>query len=209
MKKSLKTSLILLLCVLMLPIMSIKNVRGLSQKEFDKAMENAVVLYLNKSNVLVNGKKSYISEDRVVMPYEAEGTVYFPIEFFAKSILGNVSFEADKATVTVGDRSVDADCVLGVGGAYYAKADELCEAFSYKLYVDKNGIVAYSKSDLSDAFDWTNNLEMIREMLSSFLYDDVSGEELASAVGKSGALAAVAVTDENLAKLVNKSLAEG
>ena len=38
---------------------------------------------------------------------------------------------------------------------------------------------------------------------------DVSGEELASAVGKSGALAAVAVTDENLAKLVNKSLAEG
>ena len=38
---------------------------------------------------------------------------------------------------------------------------------------------------------------------------DVSGEELAQAVGKTGVLAAVAVTDKNLAKLVNKSLAEG
>ena len=35
----------------------------------------------------------------------------------------------------------------------------------------------------------------------------VSGEVLAEAVGKSGFLAAVAVTDENLAKLVNKGLA--
>ena len=34
---------------------------------------------------------------------------------------------------------------------------------------------------------------------------DADGEELAAAVGKSGFLAAVAVTDENLAKLVNKS----
>lgn len=35
---------------------------------------------------------------------------------------------------------------------------------------------------------------------------DVGGETLAQAVGKSGFLAAVAVTDENLAKLVNKGL---
>ena len=35
---------------------------------------------------------------------------------------------------------------------------------------------------------------------------DAGGEELAKAVGKSGFLAAVAVTDENLAKLVNKGL---
>ena len=156
MKKSLKTSLILLLCVLMLPIMSIKNVRGLSQKEFDKAMENAVVLYLNKSNVLVNGKKSYISEDRVVMPYEAEGVVYLPVEFFAKSIGADVSFNDDKAILTLGNRLESFSVVLGVGDTYYAKANELCEVFSYKLYVDKNGIIAYSKSDLTKVFDWNN-----------------------------------------------------
>ena len=36
---------------------------------------------------------------------------------------------------------------------------------------------------------------------------DVSGEALAAAVGKSGVLAAVAVTDKNLATLVEKALA--
>ena len=35
---------------------------------------------------------------------------------------------------------------------------------------------------------------------------DATGEELASAVGKSGSLAAVAVTDKNLAALVEKNL---
>ena len=37
---------------------------------------------------------------------------------------------------------------------------------------------------------------------------DAGGEMLAAAVGKSGFLAAVAVTDENLAKLVNKGFCE-
>ena len=37
---------------------------------------------------------------------------------------------------------------------------------------------------------------------------DADGETLARAVGKTGAIAAVAVTDENLAELVNKSLRE-
>ena len=37
---------------------------------------------------------------------------------------------------------------------------------------------------------------------------DIGGEELARAVGKTGVLAAVAVTDENLAKLIEKSLGE-
>ena len=37
---------------------------------------------------------------------------------------------------------------------------------------------------------------------------EVGGEALAEAVGKSGFLAAAAVTDENLAKLVNKSFGE-
>ena len=37
----------------------------------------------------------------------------------------------------------------------------------------------------------------------------VGGEELARAVGKTGALAAVAVTDENLVMLVKKAMAEG
>ena len=36
----------------------------------------------------------------------------------------------------------------------------------------------------------------------------VRGDELAAAVGKTGALAAVAVTDENLAELVKKSLGD-
>lgn len=37
---------------------------------------------------------------------------------------------------------------------------------------------------------------------------DADGETLASAVGKTGVLAAVAVTDENLASLVKKALGE-
>lgn len=38
---------------------------------------------------------------------------------------------------------------------------------------------------------------------------DASGETLAAAVGKTGVLASVAVTDENLAELVKKSFGDG
>ena len=40
MKKFFKKAVALLLCVLMLPALPVTNVSGLSQKEFDKAMEN-------------------------------------------------------------------------------------------------------------------------------------------------------------------------
>ena len=66
MKKILKSFIALSLIVLLLPIFSIQNVFASSEKEFENAMNNSVVLYLNKGNVLLYGEKSYISDDREI-----------------------------------------------------------------------------------------------------------------------------------------------
>ena len=49
-------------------------------------VNDAVVLYLNKPNALVNGVKTYISEDRNVVPYREGATIYIPVRFVGEGI---------------------------------------------------------------------------------------------------------------------------
>lgn len=179
MKKFLKTSVALVLTFLLLPIFSVQSVFASSEKEFEKAMNNSVVLYLNKGNVLLYGEKSYISDNREITPYKDGNDIYVPIEFFAKSIEGKITSNKDsKATVKVGKKSETFNTKTGAGGVAYASVKELCSAFGYYLSIQDNGLFAYSEKNIDALFDWTTNLHEIREMLEKFLFDDVSGEEL-------------------------------
>ena len=70
---------------------------------------------------------------------------------------------------------------------------------------DKKPLMVVAASDVSDAT--LKKLTDKTGFYSTPLYRiDATGEELAAAVGKSGSLAAVAVTDKNLAALVEKNL---
>lgn len=181
MKKTLKAFISLLLVALMLPIFSLQTIFASSEKDFDKAMKTSVVMYLNKGNVLLYGEKSYISDNREITPYKDGKDIYVPVDFFAQSIDGNVTSNKNgKTTIKVGKKSQSFDTINGKGNLSYAKIDELCSAFSYKLSIQDNGLLAYSEKNIDALFDWTSNLYEIREMLQSFLFDDVSGEELYS-----------------------------
>ena len=179
MKKFLKTALILVLVTLLLPIFSVQNVFASSEKEFEKAMNNSVVLYLNKGNVLVYGEKSYISDNRNVTPYKEGDEIYIPVEFFAKSINGEISSSNQAtATVKVGKKTAKVSTATDKNGVAYAPVKELCSALGYYLSIQDNGLFAYSDKNIDALFDWTANLHEIRDMLERFLFDDVSGEEL-------------------------------
>lgn len=147
---------------------------------FEEVKNNAVVLYLNKSNVLVYGEKQYISDDHAVMPYRDHGSVMLPVAFFADTISAQVSMQGAEASLQKGDVTATFATVTGPGNAQYAKAEELCTAFSYYWHEETNGVVAYSLSNMEGIFDWIANLYPMRDMLEAFIYDDVSGEELYS-----------------------------
>jgi len=181
MRRLLKSALSIVLCFLMLPVWAMQNTSAMSEKEFEKAVKKSVILYLNKGNILLYGEKSYISDNRDITPYKNGNDIYLPVDFFAGSIDAAVSEASDgKIKITAGKKSTEFAVENGNGEAIYAKASELCDAFSYNWYADKNGIIAYSKQDLNEVFDWTENLHLLREKMAEFLFDDVSGEELYS-----------------------------
>ena len=145
----LKTTTILLLLSLILPIFSMQNIYASNEKDFEKAMKNSVVLYLNKSNVLLYGEKSYISDNRDITPYKDGEDIYLPIDFFADSIEGKVSLNKNgKATITVGKNSKTFDIKMGTGNIAYANIKDICSAFSYNLSIQDNGLLAYSEKKI-------------------------------------------------------------
>lgn len=89
-------------------------------------------------------------------------------------------------------------------GALICGTPMICEALRGK----KAPIIVLMASDTSEGTHkkLTDKCSFYRVELVEL---SVDGETLARSVGKTGALAAVAVTDENLAKLVKNALCEG
>lgn len=180
MKINLTKTVVLLLIAVLLSSFFSGAVFASSEKDFKNAMKNSVVMYINKPNVLLYGKKDYISQNREITPYKTDDGIFVPIDFFAKSINATVSsVKNNKATLTLGEISVKVRTQT-TDDVVYADINKLCNAVSYNLSIQDNGLLAYSSQNIDALFDWTSNLLDIRKMLESFLFDDVSGEELYS-----------------------------
>ncbi len=181
MKKTFLKTVALLIVTVMLTAFFSQTVFASNEKDFKNAMKNSVVMYLNKPNVLVYGQKDYVSENRNITPYKTEDGIFVPVDFFAKSINATVTdIKKNKVHLTLGDISVKVGVQTNEDGVVFADINKLCSAFSYNLSIQDNGLVAYSSKNIDALFDWTSNLLEIRKMLESFLFDDVSGEELYS-----------------------------
>lgn len=98
-------------------------------------MKNAVAMYLGKSNVLVHGEKSYISDDRSIVPYEDGERIMIPLRFFAE----NIGARTDGGTVRLGDESFTVETENG-----FADVRMLCKLFGKSLHIEPNGIIIYS-----------------------------------------------------------------
>lgn len=139
-------------------------------EQADALMKDSVAVYLNKSNALVNGNKTYISEDKSVMPYKREGKVMLPVGFFLNSVC-----ETNKHAV---------NSEIGPGGVEYAAAEELCSLYGKFLHIEDNGLIIYGKDDISKQLNWQSNMHVMRRVCESFMFDDVSGEELKELIVK-------------------------
>ena len=150
-------------------LLSEDRLDGGMRMDAESVMKNAVAMYIGKSNVLLHGRKSYISDDRTVVPYENNGKIMIPVRFFAESIGADIVNGK-----IVGD---NASYVLE-NGEEYADLAVLCSVFGKKLHTEKNGIIVYSDTDMESIFDWKNNEKLMRAISESYMFDDVSGDEL-------------------------------
>ena len=166
----------------------------------ETVMKDAVAMYAGKSNVLINGVKSYISPDKSLKPFETDGKYFVPIGFFGKSIGADVTYSAEENTskVVLGDKraifnltdktavingeSAGSDIFTVNNGSVYASVEVLCSAFGKYLHTEDNGIIIYSSRDLSEILDWSKNLKLMRNISESYMFDDVSGKELADRI---------------------------
>lgn len=163
-----------------------------------KVMKNAVAMYLGKSNVLLHGEKSYISDDRSIVPYEDGGKVMIPVRFFAESI-----------GAAVQDGKITKDGSSFEFESEYADAGKLCNAFGKSLHVEQNGIIIYSDENMDDILDWQKNMKLMRTISESYMFDDVTGDEIYSLLkAKNQSHPRLLVTEDKL-ETIKTELAKG
>lgn len=161
-------------------------------------MKNASAMYIGKSNALLNGKKTYTSAGRDIIPYEKGGEYMVPVRFFAQSIGADISYdESDDTThisykgkeivlgIGASDCKVNGEttklsvpCEIGGGSSLYAPIDDLCGMTNLFLHTEENGVIIYSEDDMSDILDWQKNTNVMRRICESYMFDDMSGEEM-------------------------------
>ncbi len=168
--------------------------------DIKKIMKNAVAMYVGKSNVLLHGVKSYISDDRSVVPYEDGEKIMVPVRFFAESIGAEIS----GGRITDGNRSFAVENENG-----YADVRALCNAFGKSLHLEKNGIIIYSDESLEDVLDWQENMKFMRTVSESYMFDDVTGDEIYNLLREKNRSHPRLVMTEDRFESVRKELAKG
>ncbi len=130
----------------------------------DELLGRIVAAYVGKSNLLIWGEKRYASKGKDVKPYISGDTVMFPCEIFAESI--GVASDGCAAFATERDSL----------GRAYAPIETLCSAFNLYLHTEINGLMIYSREDLSELLDWNVNMRLMRNISEAFVFDDFDGE---------------------------------
>ena len=161
-------------------------------------MKDAAAMYIGKSSALVNGKKKYTSAERSIIPYEKNGKYMVPVRFFADSIGAaleydeqddstHLSYKNKKLVLKIGEQycylngektALGVPCEIGGGASLYAPVDDMCSMLGLFLHAEKNGVIIYSENDMSEILDWQTNTDVMRRICESYMFDDMSGEEM-------------------------------
>lgn len=166
---------------------------NISDNDVSKAMADSVGMFMNKPNAYVHGRKTYISENRNIVPVWINGQAMIPVRFFGESIGGKVQWNgADSSvTLTYGDTEIKMtagaeeftvnggkialpEAVCMIGGTMFAPIYELCDVFELSLLCNEAGMVVFGPRQL----DWTKDLALLRKISERYIYDDVTGEEI-------------------------------
>lgn len=173
------------------------QVSTMSVEELRACMKNAVGLYVNKPHALVNGVKTYISPDRQTKPVYIGETAMIPVSFFASTLSMSITHNDDSSvtvsrdglyvTLTPDKQTINANgaevgvgvCPQYIGGVLYAPVYELCDCLGLYMFLDYS-LLIYSPDALN--LSWESNLEPLRRITESFIYDDVTGLEVRDAI---------------------------
>lgn len=128
---------------------------------FDKLKEEMLVFYVGKRNCLIRGSKKYLPEGACA--YLSGDTVMLPLA----PVLCFCG--APSHTLTAAEDR---------GGVGYVGAEELSAALGMYLHTEENGLIILSDTDMSDTLDWVKNIRLMRNIITAFSFDDVSGDEL-------------------------------
>lgn len=135
-------------------------------------MKNAVAVYVGKNSIFLRGKKSCISRDKNICPYMHGEEIMIPVGFFLESI-----GESDEKAPSLKIRE-EKNSVL------YGSVKELCQIYKRFLHTEVNGLVIYSDDDIEESLDWQNNTDVMRNICESFMFEDISGKDLAALIEK-------------------------
>lgn len=166
--------------------------------DVENVMGNALALYMNKPNARVKNINKYISENRNVTPIWQGENALVPVRFFVESLGGKVSFDSARSCVNIKYGEKNADMVAGensmtidgekmalavplqiINGVSYAPVYELCDALELYLFLESDLLIC---SEENMNLSWEQNLALLRKIAESFIYDDVTGEQIVSMV---------------------------
>lgn len=159
-------------------------------------------MYVGKDSTLVKGQQVYISQNDEIVPYKNGEVKMVPVKAFIESIGGTASwdnetrcavFTANGKTLklTNGTRTCFVDGVekvllcpseIGEGNVFYAPVRNLCDYFGQYLHEEDNGLMIYSENNHESELDWTNNMNVMRNICESFMFDNVKGAEIAAMI---------------------------
>lgn len=166
---------------------------NVSDADVSKVMSESVGMFINKPNAYVHGKKTYVSQNRSVVPFWKNEQAMVPIRFFGESIGGKVEWNESDSSVTLtyggtqikmfpgskqftanGNEMALAEAVCMIDGIVFAPVYELCDVFDLPLLCDESGMIVYGSRQL----DWTKDLALLRKVSERYIYDDVTGAQI-------------------------------
>ncbi len=150
-------------------------------------------VYAGKPHAFVEGKQTQIGNSTEIVPYYNNDVLMVPADFFANSIGAkfssdgskvNISKEAKTVSVDVNTNKITADeeekyltaSVQIKDNTVFLPLCDLCENFGYDLFTDSSGLAFYTCG--REPLSWESDKKEILELTESFIYDDVSGEEI-------------------------------
>ncbi len=159
-------------------------------------------MYVGKDSTLVKGQQVYISQNDEIVPYKNGDVNMVPVKAFIESIGGTASWDdAEKsATFTANGNTLKLfmgtrTCYVngtekylvcpsdvGAGNVFYAPIINLCEYFGQYLHEEDNGLMIYSENNHEAELDWVNNMNFMRNVCESFMFDNVTGAEIAAMI---------------------------
>lgn len=159
----------------------------------NQVMKNSVAFRKDWQYARVDDEKKQIDTDDKVVPFDEGGMLHLPLRFIAENTGGSVNYDSSTQKVTLttsaGNFSIDGtdlikdgrvvakDIVKNKNGRTFIPVDSIKEVFGVDSFYDAaNGIAIVG--DAPSKLSWDEHKKAISIILSSFMYADLSGEEI-------------------------------